>query len=118
MDNVENERGTSNLNAILSINALIGESRVDMTNELWYPRVNQNTHSIMESTVTTKERLLVDDMLQFAQRNQGELIAKFGFSVHERDFTTLIVRSWLSDSAIDGFSRALLTESKHRKGER
>ena len=35
--NVEYERGTSSVNAILSMNDRIDESRVDMTNELWYP---------------------------------------------------------------------------------
>ena len=114
--NVEKGHGTSNAHAVLRVNDQTGEGRVVMTNQLWYFRVNQNPHPIMEFIVSTKERLLVDDMLQFVQRNQGELIAKLGFSIYGRDFSTLRVRSWLSDSVIDGFSRPLLMESKHRKG--
>ena len=65
--NVENERGTSNVNAILSKNDQTGDKRVDLTNEIWYSRVNQNLHQIMDFTVSSKERQLVNEMLQFAQ---------------------------------------------------
>ena len=45
--NVENEHGNSNANAVFSVKNRIGERTVDMTNQLWYFRVNQNLHPIM-----------------------------------------------------------------------
>ena len=69
----------------------------------------------MELTFTAKEGLLVNDMLQFLQLKQGELIAKLVFSIHRRDFKTLRVRSWLSDSVINRFYCALMMDSKRRK---